>query len=480
MRSFVLFLSLAASLFVPALARADFTITVDSTACAAVDGGLGGDVHTTGDYATEADCEAALPAAGSCIVYSCSGSGSTGASGAPADSVEQATTNALAHGIVSGNSMELGTGIMGLGAMALMAGLDAPPTPLTPAQIEAQREQQQRLIAAQQLNNSGLWCFQQGNFACAIHEFSLALEQTPDDATIATNLALAQQRLAFEQDKQQALGDLKGADAATALSQGDDFSLKQDPGLKNPAAAPADENALKEEPAPVQVRVQGQGGDQARKWDSLAAGLLGSGAPEARYGQPMGAPPVDSGGYASADAEAGKIFDQEADGTSAVRGWNPEEEAAEAQEDIAQGSGGVLLDQAGDKAKETVLDSVGESAGLDEAGGTLLNGIQGASALLSLAKGDTNEAGAKGVELVAGSLTWTSGMAYSGGKVVGGVAKNTLINVFDNINQASASMAPGGDASQSGRDFYNSVVNGMPRGCQVIAASVGMGADSAE
>ena len=58
--------------------------------------------------------------------------------------------------------------------------------------------QQQREFAAQQLNNSGLYFLKQKTSAGAIaakNEFQKALDQTPNDANILRNLALAKQQL---------------------------------------------------------------------------------------------------------------------------------------------------------------------------------------------------------------------------------------------------------------------------------------------
>ena len=55
--------------------------------------------------------------------------------------------------------------------------------------------QQQRELAAQQLNNSGIYLLKQRNYAGAINEFQKALATTPNDANISRNLALAKQQL---------------------------------------------------------------------------------------------------------------------------------------------------------------------------------------------------------------------------------------------------------------------------------------------
>ena len=64
----------------------------------------------------------------------------------------------------------------------------SPATPPDPAQ-------QQRTLAAQQLNNSGLYLLKQKNYASAINEFQKALANAPNDANILHNLALAKQQL---------------------------------------------------------------------------------------------------------------------------------------------------------------------------------------------------------------------------------------------------------------------------------------------
>ena len=52
-------------------------------------------------------------------------------------------------------------------------------------------EQQQRRIAAKQLNNSGVWYLRQNEYANAIVEFQKALQKTPNDPIIVGNLTLA-------------------------------------------------------------------------------------------------------------------------------------------------------------------------------------------------------------------------------------------------------------------------------------------------
>lgn len=64
----------------------------------------------------------------------------------------------------------------------------APPAPEDPAQ-------QQRRLAAEQLNNSGVYLVKQRNYAGAIHEFQQALSNEPNDPTIRRNLEFAEQKL---------------------------------------------------------------------------------------------------------------------------------------------------------------------------------------------------------------------------------------------------------------------------------------------
>jgi tetratricopeptide (TPR) repeat protein len=67
--------------------------------------------------------------------------------------------------------------------------------PVDPAQQAAQQAQQQRQLAANQLNNSGIYLLKQKNYAGAINEFQKALGQTPNDPNILHNLALAKQKI---------------------------------------------------------------------------------------------------------------------------------------------------------------------------------------------------------------------------------------------------------------------------------------------
>jgi hypothetical protein len=77
---------------------------------------------------------------------------------------------------------------------ALVKLLFAPPAP-PPVAAQPDPEQQQRELAAQQLNNSGLYLLKQRNYASAINEFQKALATNPNDSNALHNLALAKQKL---------------------------------------------------------------------------------------------------------------------------------------------------------------------------------------------------------------------------------------------------------------------------------------------
>jgi len=76
-------------------------------------------------------------------------------------------------------------------------------------------EHQQLRIAAQQLNNSGVWYLRHNDYPNAITEFRKALEKTPNDPTIIANLTYARRRLeessrnnAFAGQNSDALGNV--------------------------------------------------------------------------------------------------------------------------------------------------------------------------------------------------------------------------------------------------------------------------------
>ncbi|HXA76546.1 MAG TPA: tetratricopeptide repeat protein [Candidatus Acidoferrales bacterium] len=104
-----------------------------------------------------------------------------------------ATTSAVPPNLSLTPQQQLGMQIGMVGANMIGQGLHqllfgAPPSPPDPAE-------QQRQLAARQLNNSGIYLFRQKNYAGAINEFQKALAITPNDQNILHNLALAKRRL---------------------------------------------------------------------------------------------------------------------------------------------------------------------------------------------------------------------------------------------------------------------------------------------
>jgi hypothetical protein len=264
--AFVLITALCA--FAPASARADCTITLDMNHCGGNTSGV-----NTAPCSSPADCESQIAQAKqtqpACFVYTynCAGASGAGDAGAPS-SIQDATANALAHGMVNGNAQELGTGLLGLGVMAILGGLDSGPAQPTAAQLEAQREAEaaaealrRRQAAAKQLNDSGIAFMKTRDFAAAVRAFQLALEQCPDDANIRFNLDVAQKAVQFEKEKEEALAELKGGDSKIAADQADD-SLKTDdapvPGGHAQVEGAADDLGLKSEdassPAPAPTK----------------------------------------------------------------------------------------------------------------------------------------------------------------------------------------------------------------------------------
>ncbi len=99
----------------------------------------------------------------------------------------------------------------------LLFGSPAPP----PVSSQPDPEQQQRELAAQQLNNSGLYLLKQRNYFGAINEFQKALATNPNDSNALHNLAMAKQQqkdAAVAGQTSRALGQFLGnAPANTGL-----------------------------------------------------------------------------------------------------------------------------------------------------------------------------------------------------------------------------------------------------------------------
>jgi hypothetical protein len=104
-------------------------------------------------------------------------------------------------------SAQLGGYMIGQGLHNILFGQPKSVTaPLDPAA-------QQRALAAEQLNNSGIYLLKKNDYTGAINEFQQALNQAPNDANILFNLQLAKQRqknAADDAKTSNALGNLLG------------------------------------------------------------------------------------------------------------------------------------------------------------------------------------------------------------------------------------------------------------------------------
>ena len=141
----------------------------------------------------------------------CGGTGS-GGSATPAAPAFTPQQQLAMQGAMTGGYM------VGQGLHQLLFGPPAaPPAPEDPAQ-------RQRRLAADQLNNSGLYLLKQKDYPGAIHEFQQALSNTPNDPVILRNLAFAEQKLkdgAVAAHTSGALGQILG----TTPSSGWAFNL---------------------------------------------------------------------------------------------------------------------------------------------------------------------------------------------------------------------------------------------------------------
>ncbi|HEX3105225.1 MAG TPA: tetratricopeptide repeat protein [Terriglobales bacterium] len=173
------------------------TYNCRSSQCAAAVGG-----PRTLTYPDQKACDAAAKTVGDGTIASCScgppagpaaGAAAAATPAAPGHEFDNTIHQAVAAGVAGKVSPGNAMGLIGLGLLG--NALFAPKT-TNPVQPEAQ---QQVNLAAQQLNNSGLYLFRQKNYAGAINEFQQALAQTPNDANIINNLALAKQQLNVQQ-----------------------------------------------------------------------------------------------------------------------------------------------------------------------------------------------------------------------------------------------------------------------------------------
>ena len=127
-------------------------------------------------------------------------------------------TGTAAGGLTSQQQMamksaQLGGYMIGQGLHNILFGQPKPLTaPLDPAT-------QERALAAEQFNNSGIYLLKKNDYAGAINEFQQALNQAPNDANILFNLQLAKQQQKNAADAAKtsnALGNLLGTAAGSS------------------------------------------------------------------------------------------------------------------------------------------------------------------------------------------------------------------------------------------------------------------------
>lgn len=220
----------------PALTQVSCTVTYDcrgSSGCASV---MGGQItrRTFSQFTSEADCtsQVSRASANSGVSTSCGCSGgSISTSGSPIlapaapghefdSTISRAMADGLTGRISAGNAV--GFTVLGMLGNALFAPKTAPVAPPTDP------EQQRRALAAQQLNNSGIYLLKQRNYSGAINEFQQALAATPSDSNIQQNLELAkrqQKSAAVAGQTSGALGQLLGTSPAVTASSGTALDL---------------------------------------------------------------------------------------------------------------------------------------------------------------------------------------------------------------------------------------------------------------
>ena len=133
--------------------------------------------------------------------------GSTCNSGSTASGAGTAGGGLTSQQQMAMKSAQLGGYMIGQGLHNILFGQQRPLTaPLDPAV-------RQRALAAEQLNNSGIYLLKKNDYDGAINEFQQALNLTPNDRNIAFNLQLARQRQRNAADAAKtsnALGNLLG------------------------------------------------------------------------------------------------------------------------------------------------------------------------------------------------------------------------------------------------------------------------------
>jgi len=144
--------------------------------------------------------------------------------------------------------------------------------------------QQQRELAAQQLNNSGIYLLKQKNYAGAINEFQQALADAPDDPDILHNLALAKQQLKNVAVAAQTSGALSLFLGKAPANTGTfDFDLLTHSSVANPNASAL--NLVNLDPGVVDLR--GVAGTSPESLKSQIDGLLTNHDPTSPPSDPL-------------------------------------------------------------------------------------------------------------------------------------------------------------------------------------------------
>jgi hypothetical protein len=180
---------------------------------------------------------------------------------------------------------------------------------------QAQFQQGQMEIAAQQLNNTGLWYLRQKDYPSAINEFQQALARAPNDQSIAANLAIAQQQYGLTQS---------GAAEAARVHA----ASNRPPGMPSIALAVPDPNG--------DQSGQSQANDGSGKDAGSKQGTTGG----ADNPAPTKSDSGSDGGAAQIDAEFGKLYN-ESTATPQVASESSGSAAAQAQPAIGPGGAGA-------------------------------------------------------------------------------------------------------------------------------------------
>jgi len=229
---------------------ATYTCPSGVSACYSLNGG--GPVSTRpvpGTFASDAACTTYVQNAnlhsGLSISCSCSGGGSTTGSRTTAPAAPATSGNLTTQQKMALGAAQAAMPYVQQAVHDWFWGTPAPPP--DPAV-------QQRQLAAQQLNNSGIYLFKQRNYAGAVNEFEQALAITPNDANILRNLEMAKQaqkNTATAGRTGTALGQLLGTTPETGGNTGSNLNfvnLGSDPSvvdLRNSTGTAPDPEALK-------------------------------------------------------------------------------------------------------------------------------------------------------------------------------------------------------------------------------------------